>query len=63
LLAHAPVVQNQALRRTSAWANNWLGRDQAAKRAVKSTVPNAQENGANLSTSFDNFDLLRTKNE
>jgi methylenetetrahydrofolate reductase (NADPH) len=33
LLNHAPVVQNQALRRTSAWANNWLGRDHAAKRA------------------------------
>jgi methylenetetrahydrofolate reductase (NADPH) len=27
LLAHAPVVQNQALRGTSSWANNWLGRD------------------------------------
>jgi methylenetetrahydrofolate reductase (NADPH) len=30
LLAHAPVVQNQALRGTSSWANNWLGRDHAA---------------------------------
>ena len=27
LLAHAPVVQNQALRGTSSWANHWLGRD------------------------------------
>ncbi len=27
LLAHAPVVQNQALRGTSSWANTWLGRD------------------------------------
>lgn len=27
LLAHAPVVQNQGLRDTSAWANFWLGRD------------------------------------
>jgi hypothetical protein len=26
-----PVIQNQRLRRTSAWANNWLGRDHAAK--------------------------------
>jgi methylenetetrahydrofolate reductase (NADPH) len=31
LLDHVPVIQNQALRRTSAWANNWLGRDHAAK--------------------------------
>ena len=31
LLAHAPVVQNQGLRGTSAWANHWLGRDHAAK--------------------------------
>ncbi|MGA2383186.1 MAG: methylenetetrahydrofolate reductase C-terminal domain-containing protein [Gemmatimonadales bacterium] len=30
LLEHAPVVQNQALRGTSSWANNWLGRDHAA---------------------------------
>jgi methylenetetrahydrofolate reductase (NADPH) len=30
LLAHAPVVQNQGLRGTSSWANNWLGRDHAA---------------------------------
>jgi methylenetetrahydrofolate reductase (NADPH) len=31
LLDHVPVIQNQRLRRTSAWANNWLGRDHAAK--------------------------------
>ena len=31
LLEHATVVQNQALRGTSSWANNWLGRDHAAK--------------------------------
>ena len=31
LLGHAPVVQNQGLRGTSAWANHWLGRDHAAK--------------------------------
>lgn len=29
MLKHAPVIQNQALRGTSAWANNWLGRDHA----------------------------------
>ncbi len=33
LLNHAPVIQNQGLRGTSAWANFWLGRDHAAKRA------------------------------
>jgi methylenetetrahydrofolate reductase (NADPH) len=32
LLDHAPVVQNQGLRGTSAWANFWLGRDHAAKK-------------------------------
>jgi methylenetetrahydrofolate reductase (NADPH) len=31
LLDHAPVVQNQGLRGTSAWANNWLGKDHFAK--------------------------------
>ena len=33
LLKHAPAVQDQELRGTSAWANNWLGRDHAAKKA------------------------------
>ena len=32
LLAHAPVIQNQALRGTSSWANYWLGRDHASIR-------------------------------
>jgi methylenetetrahydrofolate reductase (NADPH) len=32
LLKHAPMIQNQGLRGTSAWANNWLGRDHAARR-------------------------------
>jgi hypothetical protein len=31
LLAHAPIVQNQGLRDTSAWANFWLGRDHTSK--------------------------------
>jgi methylenetetrahydrofolate reductase (NADPH) len=35
LLDHAPMVQNQGLRGTSAWANFWLGRDHAAKQQVK----------------------------
>lgn len=33
MLRHSPVIQNQALRGTSAWANNWLGRDHAGKKA------------------------------
>jgi methylenetetrahydrofolate reductase (NADPH) len=44
LLAHAPVVQNQGLRGTSAWANDWLGRDHSAKReAAKQSAAPAQE--------------------
>jgi methylenetetrahydrofolate reductase (NADPH) len=34
LLAHAPVVQNQALRGTSSWANHWLGRDHTGRRGL-----------------------------
>ena len=41
LLAHAPAIQNQGLRGTSAWANFWLGRDHVAKREKA-----AAENGA-----------------
>jgi methylenetetrahydrofolate reductase (NADPH) len=33
LLDHAPVVQNQGLRDTSAWANFWLGRDHLSKKS------------------------------
>jgi methylenetetrahydrofolate reductase (NADPH) len=43
LLTHAPVVQNQALRKTSAWANNWLGRDHAAKKQAKDSMNEVQE--------------------
>jgi methylenetetrahydrofolate reductase (NADPH) len=45
LLAHAPVVQNQGLRGTSAWANDWLGRDHTGKRraAAAQSDLNAQE--------------------
>ncbi|MBM4169543.1 MAG: methylenetetrahydrofolate reductase [Ignavibacteria bacterium] len=35
LLTHAPVVQDQRLRGTSSWANNWLGRDHASKDSKK----------------------------
>jgi len=34
LLAHAPVIQDQALRGTSSWANTWLGRDHTTKTSV-----------------------------
>jgi methylenetetrahydrofolate reductase (NADPH) len=34
LLNHVPVIQNQGLRGTSAWANLWLGRDHSAKRGA-----------------------------
>jgi len=37
LLDHSPVLQNQALRGTSSWANNWLGRDHAASLTNKKT--------------------------
>jgi methylenetetrahydrofolate reductase (NADPH) len=39
LLNHAPVIQNQGLRGTSAWANDWLGRDHTAKREVMQQSP------------------------
>ena len=43
MLDHAPVVQNQGLRGTSAWANLWLGRDHAAKRkAAEAANPSSQ---------------------
>ena len=38
LLAHAPVIQNQGLRGTSAWANDWLGRDHTGKREAAQHV-------------------------
>jgi methylenetetrahydrofolate reductase (NADPH) len=41
LLEHSPVIQNQALRGTSAWANNWLGRDHAGKKANGAGEPPA----------------------
>jgi methylenetetrahydrofolate reductase (NADPH) len=45
LLDHAPVVQNQGLRGTSAWANDWLGRDHNGKRKVarKAKAPEPKE--------------------
>ena len=35
LLNHVPVIQNHELRRTSAWANHWLGRDHSSKQNSK----------------------------
>jgi methylenetetrahydrofolate reductase (NADPH) len=35
LLDHSPVIQDQGLRGTSSWANNWLGRDHAASQMKK----------------------------
>ena len=32
LLAHSPVLQDQGLRGTSSWANNWLGRDHVGRK-------------------------------
>jgi methylenetetrahydrofolate reductase (NADPH) len=43
MLQHVPVIQNQGLRGTSSWANNWLGRDHSAKRAGEISVN--QKNG------------------
>lgn len=42
LLDHVPVVQNQGLRGTSAWANLWLGRDHHAKRESAQRDSNAR---------------------
>ncbi|MGH9588882.1 MAG: methylenetetrahydrofolate reductase C-terminal domain-containing protein [Terracidiphilus sp.] len=43
LLDHVPVVQNQGLRGTSAWANLWLSRDHHAKREPAQTDCNARQ--------------------
>lgn len=43
LLQHAPAVQNQGLRGTSAWANLWLGRDHSAKPAFAVATANTAE--------------------
>jgi methylenetetrahydrofolate reductase (NADPH) len=42
LLDHAPVIQNQGLRGTSAWANDWLGRDHTAKRKATKNATSAE---------------------
>lgn len=45
LLQHAPVIQNQGLRRTSAWANHWLGRDHSANRHVPAKHAHVADQG------------------
>ena len=55
MLDHAPVIQNQGLRKTSAWANLWLGRDHTSKHSeaplkqptAAPNVPAAQESDRN----------------
>ncbi len=37
LLAHVPVIQDQALRGTSSWANTWLGKDHFSKKLFSKT--------------------------
>jgi len=49
LLAHVPVLQDQGLRGTSAWANNWLGRHHAAKRTAPETQT-AEDSQSSLTT-------------
>lgn len=43
LLRHVPVLQNQALRGTSSWANSWLNRDHAAIATGRACTPEVKE--------------------
>jgi len=43
LLNHVPVIQNHELRRTSAWANHWLGHDHASKKVSASQVETVEQ--------------------
>ncbi len=45
LLDHSPVLQDQGLRGTSSWANNWMGRDHAGKKTNTDLTP--QDNSEN----------------
>jgi len=49
LLQHAPMIQNQGLRGTSSWANNWLGRDHAARRASERSPATHETEGRSAS--------------
>ena len=48
LVAHAPVVQNQALRGTSSWANHWLQRDHFAQPPPSAARPDGDDEPAPL---------------
>src|SRR5439155_9837429 len=50
LLQHAPVIQDQGLRGTSAWANFWLRRDHAAKEAANNQHPDKETPNPKLQT-------------
>jgi methylenetetrahydrofolate reductase (NADPH) len=43
MLQHAPVLQSQGLRGTSAWANFWLGKDHTGKENSKLQTPSSKE--------------------
>lgn len=53
MLEHAPVIQNQGLRGTSAWANHWLGLDHAAKCESDNR---SGETDAGISTEASSFE-------
>jgi methylenetetrahydrofolate reductase (NADPH) len=42
MLAHAPLLQNNALRETSSWANTFLGRDHFRHGAAKPPAPTSK---------------------
>jgi methylenetetrahydrofolate reductase (NADH) len=44
LLDHVPVIQNNKLRRTSVWANHWLGRDHSSKQNNKESGKSKSNN-------------------
>jgi methylenetetrahydrofolate reductase (NADPH) len=58
LLDHSPVVQNQGLRGTSAWANFWLARDHTAKTAAASLPPIAEPDPASPNSPKETFDSV-----
>lgn len=53
MLSHAPVVQNQALRGTSSWANTWLGRDHFAHPIRLDESPSTGGDDAAVSQAVD----------
>jgi methylenetetrahydrofolate reductase (NADPH) len=45
LLSHAPVIQDQALRGTSSWANTWLERDHTTKPNIFAEYEEMEHSG------------------